>query len=394
MNDQKNLLLAVVLSALVLFGWSLLSPRVFPTATPRTQTFQSGKEVVLPQPAADPAADSPAAIRDIKTVIGETPRLRIATPRLAGSINLTGAKIDDLVLTNYRETIAKNSPYIRLFTPSGAPAAYFAQFGWTGTGELPNGATKWTATGDVLTPESPVTLNWTNAAGARFEIGFAVDRDYLFTVTQRVTNGGAAPVTVRPFGLVSRTGQGPEKTAVNLHVGPIGYVDGEVRDGKVDYSDLVEDGPQRFEQSGGWIGITDKYWQAILIPDQGAPLTATFRAVGGDRFQTDFARRPVTVAPGMSETATDRLFAGAKELELLDKVKAATGAPLFDRTIYWGWFWFFAQPIFHLLLFLFRLFGNFGLAIIGLTFLVRLALYPVANKQFSSMARIDRKSVV
>ncbi len=389
MNEQKNLILAIVLSAVVLFGWSAISERFFPTANPPVTRVEDGKEVVIPQPGADPAADTPVAIRDRNTVIGETPRVAIRTPRLTGSINLKGARIDDLVLANYRETIADGSPNIRLLSPSGAPNAYFAGFGWSGAAGAPGPETVWQAPqGAVLGIGRPVTITSANAAGQRFAITIAIDDDYMFTVTQTVANGGAQALVARPYGLISRAGESPDPDSWTAHVGPMGVFDDRVND--VNWDDIREDDDRTldFASRGGWLGFSDKYWLTALVPDQKKPIEATFRQASGDRFQADLATPPVIVGPGQQAATTMRLFAGAKEVQLLDRYKDTLAVPQFDKAIDWGWFYFLTKPIFYLLDWLFKLFGNFGVAIIGLTVIVRILMFPIANKQFASMARM------
>jgi YidC/Oxa1 family membrane protein insertase len=393
-SDNRNFLIAIVLSALVLLGWSVLSDRYIAKPLPP-------KPVIAAQPANPvavatdgtvvPAVGGAGQLRDRGhdrgAVLRETPRVAIDTPRLSGSINLKGARIDDLVLKGYTETIAKTSPDVRLFAPSGAPNAYFSQFGWSGT-DAPPADALWTASAGRLTPATPVTLSYTAPGGTAYEIVLAVDSDYLFTATQRVRNPGATPVTVRPWGLVSHAGEGLEKDAGNLHVGPLGVVGDRLKDSEVAYKKLTDDGPQSFPTTGGWLGITDKYWAAALIPDQKTPVVARFAKAQDDRFQTDYLSPAVVVAPGATVATTAHLFAGAKEVGVIDRYKTALGIPLFDRIVSWGWFWFIAQPIFQLLDFLFKLFGNFGVAIIGLTCIIRLIMFPIAAKQFSSMARM------
>ena len=389
MNEQKNLILAIVLSAVVLFGWSVISERYFPTAAPPSTEVRDGKQVVLPKPGADPAADAPTAIRDRNVVIGETPRVAIRTPRLAGSINLQGARIDDLVLTEYRETIKRGSPNIRLLSPSGAPKAYFTQFGWSGAEGLPGPNTVWQAPpGAVLGIGKPVTLTSTNAAGQSFAITFAVDEDYMFTVTQAVANRGAQALVARPYGLISRAGASTDPDSWTAHVGPIGVFDD--RANFVNWDDIREDGDRRLDYSsrGGWLGFTDTYWLTSLIADSAKPVEASFRHGSGDRFQANLSSQPVIVGPGQQAATKMRLFAGAKETRLLDHYMDDTGVTLFDRAIDWGWFAVIAKPIFYLLDWLFRLVGNFGVAIIGLTIIVRILMFPIANKQFASMARM------
>ena len=233
-----------------------------------------------------------------------------------------------------------------------------------------------------------MTLSWTNPKGVVFKLRFAVDDNYMFTVTQSVTNPGTAPVTVRTYGLVSHSGEFHEKDASNLHVGPLGVMDGRLKDSETSFKKLREDGPQSYATTGGWLGMTEKYWIAALIPNQKLPVAAHFAAAPGDRYQTDYLDPATVVAPGASTTNVVHLYAGAKEVALIDKYKADLGIPLFDRTVSWGWFWFIAQPIFHLLSWLFKLTGNFGVAIICLTLIVRAALFPIANKQYQSMAKM------
>lgn len=399
MTDQRNMILAVVLSVLVIIGWTFASDRFLPhpliAATGRgaqpsgglLPTQPANPVAVAPDGAVVPAVGGSGQLRDQGPVLRESPRVTIVTPRLSGSINLKGARIDDLVLKGYKETIKPGSHDVRLLAPSGAPGAYFAGFGWSGTGAPPADAL-WTASGPRLAPGAPVTLTYTAPQSAKFEIVLAVDADYLFTVTQRVTNPGTVPLTLRPWGLVSHLGEGTEKDAGNLHVGPIGVVEGRLKDSEVAYKKLRDDGAQSFATTGGWLGITDKYWATALIPDQHVQVTARFALAPGDRFQTDYLQPAVAVAPGATVATTAHLFAGAKEVNLIGRYKDALGAPLFDRIVSWGWFWFIAQPIFLLLDFLFHLFGNFGVAIIGLTLIIRLVMFPVAARQFASMNKM------
>ena len=389
MDNQRNLILAVVLSALVLIGWTALSERFFPQpANPPATKIVDGKQVPLPKPEAAP--DSASVIRDRKVVLGESPRVVIATPRLQGSINLRGARIDDLVLLDHRETIAKASPPVRLLSPGGTVDAYFAGFGWSGGSvAVPGPDTLWTAEGDRLAPGRPVTLRSTSG-GQRFTLRFEVDADYMFTVTQTVENRGSAPIEVKPYGLVSRVGQSKDPSSWTMHTGPIGTFDGAT-DYSVSFKDLDKAGAagERFSTTGGWIGFGDKYWQTALIPPQQAKVDAGFRAGEGQHYQADVAQPVQQVAPGAQAATTLRLFAGAKEVAVLDGYEKA-GITRLDRAIDWGWFVWFEKPIFYLLDWLFRHVGNFGVAIILLTCVVRLLLFPVAQTQFRSMAAMRK----
>ena len=386
MNDQRNMILAIVLSAIVLFGWSLISERYFPTAAEPSTKIVEGKQVALPQPQADPTADAPAAIRDRRIVLAETPRVRIDTPSLQGSINLRGARIDDLVLKRHRQGLARTSPPIRLLSPGGAPGAYYAGFGWTGDGlVLPGPGTVWQASGTTLAPGQPVTLSWDNGRGQLFQIRFAVDENYMFTAEQLVANRGAGAVATRPYGFVSRSARSPDPSSWTMHVGPVGVFNGSANY-DVDYDDLDEAGDQRFTSTGGWAGFTDKYWLTALIPDARANVESSFRRSGRGGYQIDYAASPTIVAPGKVARTQSRFFAGAKEVSLLDRYEDQLGIAQFDRAIDWGWFYWFMKPIFYVLNWLFAAIGNFGLAIIGLTIIVRLLMFPIAQRQFQSMA--------
>ena len=381
------MILAVVLSALVLLGWSALSDRFFPTATPPKQTVEDGNVKPIARPEADPTADTPQALRSVSQVIGSTPRVRILTPSLEGTLNLEGARIDDLRLVRHTQDLRRDSPAIRLLSPAGAPGAYFASFGWLGQGvQVPDANTVWQASSRLLAPGKPVTLSWTNPTGQRFELIVSVDEGYLFTVRQRVTNTGAGPIAVRPYGLLSRATQSPDPDGWTHHIGPMGFLGGAANY-DIDWSDLDEAGAagERIPSDGGWLGFTDKYWLTALAPTGADPLSASFRRSPNGSYQADYALNPEIVAPGQAVTTETRLFAGAKEKEWLDRYEQQGIAKL-SKSIDWGWFEWFMRPIFSLLLWLFHTLGNFGLAIIALTFIVRAVMYPIFDKQFRSFA--------
>ncbi|MBV9842231.1 MAG: membrane protein insertase YidC [Sphingomonadaceae bacterium] len=386
MNDQRNLILAFVLAFVVIFGWGAISNKFFPVANKPATQVVDGKTQVVPNPSAAPAPEGPTAVRARAAVLAGTPRVKIATPKLAGSINLRGARIDDLVLVTQRETIAKNSPPIRLLSPEATPGAYYAGFGWSGDGvALPGPDTVWTASGGDLTPDHPVTLSWTNGAGQSFAIRLAIDDGYMFAVTQSVANGGTAAVSVRPYALIDRTGQSPDKSTWTAHTGPMGFFN-NAADYGVAFKDLdANPQGQHFQTTGGWLGFGDKYWLTALVPDQGSAIDAAFRSGGGQRYQAEFTPAASIVPPGKAVSYGARLFAGAKEVTLLDRYKGE-GIAGFDRAIDWGWFIWFEKPIFYLLDWLFRMCGNFGVAIILLTLIVRGLMFPIAQRQFKSMA--------
>ena len=388
MNDSKNLIFAVALSALVLLGWSWAANKYFPTGNPPSTKVVNGKSQPLPQPQAQPSGPTtPRITQSLATALKSAPRVRIQTSSLQGSINLKGAQIDDLLLLNQKQTIAKNSPPVRLLSPLGAPDAYVAQFGWAApAGQAPALDALWTADSMALTPGHPVTLSAQAPSGARYQIKIAVDENYLFTVQQSVANASAEPLSIRPIGLVSRGAKSPDPDSWTNQVGPIGVFDDKANY-EVNWKDLDEGKSESFNATSGWLGFTDKYWLTALAP-QGA-MSAEFRKSPAGGYQADYALAPAAVAPGQAQTTTAHFFAGAKEKPLLNRYEQA-GIPRFSYAIDWGWFHWFMIPIFDLLLFLFRTLGNFGVAIICLTLIVRTIMFPIAHKQFQSMAAMRK----
>ncbi len=389
MNEQRNLILAFALSAVVLFGWMFLSQHYLPVANPPSTTMVKGKQVALPNATGAPVATGPRATRDRAVVLAQTPRVRIAAPRLAGSINLKGAQIDDLVLTTQRETIAKDSPPVRLFSPDGAADAYFAGFGWTGTGiTLPDANTVWTADGSELAPGRPVTLAWKNGRGQLFAIRLTIDDGYLFGVVQTVSNTGPEPISVRPYSFVTRQGESKDPSSWQSHIGPIGAFDNAAWY-KTNWKDLdaAAAAGETHQSTGGWLGFSDKYWLAGVIPDPKVRVDAAFRADAG-RYQAEFTPAAATVAPSGTATASSFLFAGGKDARLLDDYDDRYGIAKLDHAIDWGWFIWFEKPIFYLLDWLFRQVGNFGVAILLLTLIVRALMFPIAQRQFRSAAQM------
>lgn len=405
MEDRRNIILAVVLTGLILFGWPYIAGYFFPTPpAEKTATASASGTTSAATPAADgtpatPSADiatpaAPAKTVTLASALAANPRVLVETPKLKGSINLEGARIDDLVLTAHREDLDKNSAAVRLFSPSGTTNAYFARFGWTGSGAtLPTDKTVWTPSATKLTPDSPVTLSWTNPEGQRFDIKLSIDANYLLTAEQSFTNGAGLPTAnVAPFGLITRKGKPADATTggsifTHIHIGPMGVFGGQPNyDWGYDQVAEAPGGKVDFSTTGGWNGLTDKYWLAALIPDQKVPVKAEFRSEGGFNWANMRNAQLTAVNAGQTVSQTSRLFAGAKEYEALTNYTEKLGIPYLDYSIDWGWFWFIAIPFQKLLIWLFDLFGNFGVAIICLTIIVRLFMYPVAQKQFASMA--------
>ncbi|MFN4284321.1 MAG: membrane protein insertase YidC, partial [Alphaproteobacteria bacterium] len=348
----------------------------------------------LPQTPGVAAPAAPSAPTSARVPTAAAPRLPIATPRLNGSISLIGARIDQLTLVDYRATVDPTSPQIVLFAPAGAQHPYFAEFGWLPQDRavpVPGPDTQWQSESKTLTPTSPVTLRWDNGQGLTFVRTIAVDDNYMFTVTQRVENAGAQGVTLFPYALISRTGTPQTSGYFILHEGPVGVLDGQLREPS--YSDLVEQKTIARKTTGGWFGITDKYWLAALVPDQTKAIDTRFlHGMEGnvDKYQADWIGEATVVAPGASAEAKSHLFAGAKEVRLLDKYEEEMGIARFDLAVDFGWFYFLTKPFFYAIDFFFRLLGNFGLAILLVTVIVKILFFPLANKSYVSMSAMKK----
>jgi YidC/Oxa1 family membrane protein insertase len=391
-DNQRNIIVAVLLTALILFGWDAAVKHFYPQPAKPQPAASAPASTDAPH-AAKPtreggltsAADIATEAKDLKTELAAPGRVPIDAPGLAGSINLTGGLLDDLTTKRHRATVEKDSGPARIFSPAGTPAQHFAQFGWVGQGiATPNPGTVWTApAGARLTPATPVTLSWTNPTGQTFTITYAIDKDYMITATQSLANRGAAPVVVKPFALINRTDKTASLDTYNVHSGPIGAFDGKVSFG-TNYSDVREEGTVPASGKTDWLGFTDVYWLSALIPGE-APASSDFRSLGGSIYRADLLYKDAAVAPGQQISRTTRLFAGAKESDVLDRYEDS-GIPNFGLAIDWGWFRWFEKPIFLLLKALFHWVGNFGVAIILLTLIVRGIMFPVAQRQFASMA--------
>jgi YidC/Oxa1 family membrane protein insertase len=411
--DQRNLLLAIVLSVGILIGFQYLFEKIRPTPPTPSPAVPTQTAPATPAPGAAapgtatpgtaapgaagpgaPSATSAAVAPAAETreeAIAEQPRVRINTPRLHGSVALTGGRIDDLTLATYHETVDPKSPEVVLLWPNGTKDPYFAEFGWVAGAsgiKVPGADTRWTASGGPLTPNGPLTLTWDNGAGLVFTRTISVDENYMFTVRDAVRNSGTAPVNLLPYALISRTGTPQVLGYYILHEGLIGELAGSLQE--VKYGSLEVGKPKDYTSTGGWLGFTDKYWLTALVPAQDEAIKARLTHVvenGIDRYQTDYLGPAVTVpADGTAATST-RFFAGAKEVNLL-LAYADSGIPHFDLAIDFGWFYFLTKPIFLTLQFFYGLLGNFGLAILLLTLLIKLAFFPLANKSYAAMSKM------
>jgi YidC/Oxa1 family membrane protein insertase len=323
-------------------------------------------------------------------------RIRIETPTLAGSIALRGGRIDDLSLIKYRETVDPKSPAIVLLAPSGSPHPFYAEFGWTpaanagsATVKVPGPDTVWRQQGSgTLAVGRPVTLVYDNGEGLEFRRTISLDDKYLFTIKDEVANRGAAPVTLYPYGLISRHGTPETLGYYILHEGFIGVLGDKLQEET--YSDVEKKKVVSFTSSNAWLGFTDKYWAATLLPPPAAKIDARFAAFqnGKKSYQTDYRLEPLTIAPGASGVAETRLFAGAKEVSIVDGYNDQLGLNKFDRLIDWGWFYFITKPLFLVMDWIYHKVGNFGVAILIITVLIKILFFPLANKSYASMAKM------
>jgi len=402
--DNRNTILAIALSLAILLGWQTffapdapLPPPEATTSAPVAAPATPGSpDVGSPDIAAPVAAPNAPAAPTTETAAAPETRVRIMTRDVHGSVSLTGARFDDVTLVNYRETLDPKSPEIVLLAHGSTPKPYHAEWGWIASDSslaLPGPKTQWTQTSTegALTETAPLVLTWDNGQGLVFTRTIRADKEYLFTVEQTVQNAGDKAVTLYPYALVARLDIHESKDLGFMHEGPLGVFDRTLKE--ISYKDLKKKGLESVESAGGWIGITDKYWLTAVSFDPAVKITGSYKyndASGRDRFQTDLRGEAVTAQPGETKAVTGYLFAGAKELQLLDEYSTNPGIPRFDLAIDFGWYYFLTKPFFLALRWMHGLFGNFGLAILGLAFVIRLLMFPIANKQFKTMNAMKR----
>ena len=413
-EDTRNLFLAIALSVLVMAAWQYFYAGPLYQREHQAQ-MQANQANTAPsseaQPSGSPTASLPGApaaatppgapvtttAETVSAALAANPRVIIDTPSIGGSIDLKGGRIDDIVLKDYHETVDPKSPNVRLFSPPGAPDAYWAETGFVspgGVAKTPNLDTLWTADRQTLTPAQPVTLTWDNGAGLVFKRVVAVDDKYMFTVTDSVVNSGPSPATVQPYALILRHGRPNVAGYSVLHEGFVGVIgDGGVQEVTYAGIEKATGKVNAFKGDGGWLGFTDKYWGSAIIPDQTAPIEARFSASGTVQpvdYQADFLGKEQTVAPGATAETMTRVFAGAKEVSTIDNYASRLGIKKFDLMIDWGWFYFITKPLFLLIDAIYHWVGNFGVAILIVTVLVKLAFFPLANRSYNSMAKMKK----
>lgn len=403
-GHNKRLIAAVVLSALIMVAWQYF----YEIPLKREQNaarVKAQRELVLKREAelkANPdLADQIVQQREKKPevkqsraeILSESERVKISNKNLHGSLRVNGARFDDITLAKYNITVDEKSPEVVLLSPGSSGESSVIDLGWVGSPgvNVPDSSTEWKVEGNKrLGKGEPVTLTWDNGQGFRFINTYSLDESYMFTVEQKIENTGNVNATFYPFGLISKSQPEEEKSdAMLLHTGPLGVMDGTLTE--VSYDSLREEKSQVFDNATGWIGITDKYWFKSLIPAQDEKYKATFRYhLEGQRekFQVDFLGQARQVAPGETISYSSKIFAGAKELDLLEKYRDEYNLPLFDRAIDFGWFYFLSKPLMKLLKFFYQHIENFGICILLLTFVVKLLLFPLARKSYVAMGKL------
>ena len=413
MENNRNFYITIVLSVLILGLWQYfyVLPRserqAEATRIEEQRAAEQKKAAEAANPGGTTAPAAPGAIPNAPGTyvttpegraqeVAKTARVKIDTPSLSGSINLTGGRLDDLKLKHYTETVDKTSPQIQLLNPQALPTGYYAEIGFVGsdtTGAVPGPETVWSVDGNAtLTPATPVTLTFTNDKGLTFKRTISVDGDYMFTVSDAVQNSGSAPVTLSNYGRVIRFDKPAVASSYVLHEGLIGVTGTEgLQEHK--YADIEKNKLYTPSKStDGWLGITDKYWAVTLVPTEKQPFQPHYAYYdnGRPRYQSDFLTDPITIAAGQSATVETEIFAGAKEVNKINAYAQDRQIRLFDRLIDWGWFIWITKPMFYLIDTLYKFFGNFGLAILATTVVVKTIFFPLANKSYASMANMKK----
>ena len=387
MENQKNLFLAIIISMAIIFGFQLLVPQ--PERAPVTEDTNTQDSVSL-----DIQSATSAILLDRDQVLEETVRVTFDNSKIKGSINLEGGIIDDLVLEEYRETLDPTSDFITYLNPLGSQDAYYLDTGWVSPDsaiELPNNKSVWKADKTSIGMNDPVKLTWQNSQNITFEKIITLDEHYLFSVDQRVINNSGKSFDLYPFGLSKRQGIPEMENFFILHEGPLSITDSVLKE--YDYDDLKDKKKIKLNSVGGWIGMTDKYWQTAIISDQNEPIQQTYSysyVENTDNFQTDLVGTKIVVGEGDNISHNLKLFAGPKIVSVIDQYMDEYGVQEFDRSVDFGWFYFLTKPIFHVLEFIFGYVGNFGWAIIIFTLLMRICFFPLAQQSFKSMAKMKK----
>jgi len=391
-DDLKSFLTAIFLSAVVVLGFSYFFPQKKISAIEENTSL----EQEIPTAETETGLDSNNEKQEVvylplETALQQDTRIKINNGIISGSIRLKGARFDEIILNKYRQTIEKDSPNVELFAPAKTPDAYYAEYGWLSADNdliLPNKDTLWTVTGNQeLSANAPVTLVWDNGQGIKFTYNISLDDNYLFDISQTVENNSGHEITLIPYGLFSKSYTESANRSSVVHEGFTGILNNDLKE--IPYSKLnKEKEPLTFETTGGWISLSDKYWFSAFIFNDDYTAKTTLRRIGENAYQLDFKGLPMTIRSGGTSVFSSKMFAGAKEIKLLDKYSKNIGK--FDLAVDFGWYYFLTKPFFYILDFLYHFLGNMGWSILLFAALLRLLLFPIANKSYESMSKMKK----
>lgn len=384
-EETKSLYIAIMLSLVVILATNWLFPKQ-QQAVEETVAVEQIEIKNVEAASAPEKIDLPMA-----EVLKSDKRVQISNRAISGSIRLKGARFDELNLTRYKQTLAENSADVNLFSPAGTVAPYYAEFGWLGTDnslKLPNENTIWQLKGNKLTPQTPIILEWNNGQGLKFVRKISVDDNYLFSIEQIVENNSGKDITLYPYALINRESPEADGNARVVHEGVAGVLDSTLKE--IKFSSLKKDKKEEFTSTGGWAGFSDHYWLSALILDNNSQSRVKFSETGKDAYQTDFVGQGINIANGTVGTSGSKFFAGAKEISLLDAYTKQHHIEKFDLAVDFGWYYFLTKPFFYILDFFYRIIGNMGWAILLFAALLRLAMFPIANKSYESMSKMKK----
>ncbi len=396
-EETKGLYLAIVLSAIAILAINF----IWPAAEPQVETPVPSvdEQVKAPEPIKENIKTTAEDLytptnRDVLTIneaLKKDKRLDIANAKILGSLRLKGARFDDISLNNYKQTLAEDSKDVELLSPAATQAPYYAEFGWLANAsnlKLPNAETPWKVIGNKLTPESPVTLEWNNGQGLKFIRKISLDKNYMFQIEQIVENTSGKSVTLYPYGLINRVYHADSKMTSVVHEGMLGVIQSSLKEFKSDDLDVGE--KKEFTSTGGWMGFGERYWFSAIALNNATESKVRFTRTAEDTFQTDYVGAPVLITNNSVGTNNIRFFAGAKEIALLDEYTKNLSIDKFDLAVDFGWYYFLTKPFFYILDYLYRFIGNMGWAILLFAALLRLAMFPIANKSYESMSKMKK----
>lgn len=386
-EEMKGLYLAVILSLVIIFVTNSLFPKKQIPAQVETPVVEAVKPKAVKPVEQIVDTDIPLAVED---VVKQDARVQIKNASLAGSIRLKGARFDEILLEKYKETLDADSTDVELFAPSKTANPYYAEMGWLSTDntiKTPDDDTLWSVKGTELTSTTPITLEWNNGQGIKFIRRISVDDNYMFNIEQAVENNTGKNIVLYPYALINRFHNQKSASSV-VHEGLIGVLDNNLKEMK--FSDMKDSKSEEFKSKGGWAGFTDRYWFSAFILDKHQENTVKFSNTAANTYQTDYVGQPVNIAAGTIGTNNIKLFAGAKEIKLLDSYTKQYNIPKFDLAVDFGWYYFLTKPFFYILDFLYKIIGNMGWAILLFAALLRLLMFPVANKSYESMSKMKK----